>query len=59
MAAVVKTNKDLPIEEWPEIDGYDCRPREPMSQEYLDAVTPEHVKTALALRKAAKDTQTR
>ena len=59
MVTVEKTNKDLPLEEWPEIDGYDCRPRLPLSQEYLDAVTPEHIKAALALRKAAKSTKTR
>ena len=46
--------KDIPIEQWPGIDGYDLVPRTPLSQEYIDAVLPEHVKAALAARKAAK-----
>ena len=48
-------------EERPDLyDAYDFQDRAPLSEDYLDAVRPEHVKTALALRKAvAKGTKTR
>jgi hypothetical protein len=58
MASVVKTvteKKGTPPEERPDLyDAYDCQERPPLSEEYLNAVRPEHVKTALALKKAAK-----
>ena len=42
-------------EERPDLyDAYDCQERPPLSQEYHDAVTPEHVKAAIAARKDAK-----
>jgi hypothetical protein len=51
-----KSLKDLPIEEWPEIDGYDCLPpREPMSPEYIQSILPDHIKAALAAKKATKE----
>ena len=65
MAPVVKTvteKKGVPSpEERPDLyDAYDCQERAPLSQEYLDAIRPEYIKTALALRKAAANgTKTR
>jgi len=50
-----KSLKDVPIGEWPGIDGYDLTDRPPPTEEYLDAVMPDHIKAALAAKKAAKE----
>jgi hypothetical protein len=54
MSAVVKTKQAQSLDEVPGIDGYDFNEREPLSQEYRDAVYPEHVKAAIAAKAADK-----
>ena len=51
MEEVVKSTGIPSAEERPDLyDGYDCAPREPLSPEYMAAITPEHVKSAIALK---------
>ena len=54
----VEKIKGIPSpEERPDLyDAYDCQERTPLSDEYLNAVLPEHVKAAIAAKKSAKGT---
>jgi hypothetical protein len=55
MQEAVKTPGMPSPEERPDLyDAYDCQDRPPLSEEYLNAVRPEHIKKAIADRAARK-----